>query len=157
MNYSKLIFIGFIILAFFGCEQRPDFSKKITIDKIWTYENELKFPFAITDTDSNYDLILSLTYGLEFDYQNLYVKIITIYPDGNQDEDIISLNLTDGSGLFLGDCGSKKCEIDLLLQERFKFKEAGSYEITIIQNGRVDKLEDIYGAELKLYKIREKT
>ena len=153
MNYSKLLLLGFLILAFYGCEKQPDFSKKINIDKIWSYENELEFPFAIEDTESNYDLILSLTYGLEFDYQNLYVKIITTYPDGNQDEDILSLNLTDGSGLFLGDCGSKKCEIDLLLQESFKFKDAGNYEITIIQNGRIDKLEEIYGAELKLYKI----
>jgi gliding motility-associated lipoprotein GldH len=102
-------------------------------------------------------MVLSMTYGLDFDYQNIYVKIETHYPSGELTEDILSLNLTDGMGIFLGDCNSSKCEIDILLQEKFKFKEKGEYTITIIQNGREENLEEIYGAELQLFKNKETT
>ncbi|MEM9547671.1 MAG: hypothetical protein AAGA77_16945 [Bacteroidota bacterium] len=147
--------ICFIAICFAtGCKPKPLIAKKIEIGGTWSYANELSFPLEIDRLDDTYDLMLSLTYGTDFSYQNIYVKIITEYPNGKKDEDILSLNLTNGQGLFLGDCGSTKCKIDLLLQERFKFSEAGKYSITIIQNGREEQLDNIYAAELKLYNLQ---
>ena len=153
MRILKVIFCSALIVIFAGCGEKPVFAKKIDVDGKWAYSNELKFPFEIDELEDTYDLILSLTYGTDFGYQNIYVKIITEYPNGDKDEDVLSLNLTNGMGLFLGDCNSTECEIDLLLQERFKFNQKGKYNITIIQNGREDNLENIFAAELKLYKL----
>jgi len=154
MRFLYIIICALLFTSIIGCADRPVFSEKISLDGKWSYENELSFPFEIDNLDLTYDLVLSLTYGRDFGYQNLYVKITTQYPQGKIDEDVLSLNLTNGSGIFLGDCNSSKCEIDLLLQEKFKFNEAGKYTITIYQNGREEKLDNIYAAELKLYNLK---
>ncbi len=151
MRFLNIIGLLLFVLLFNSCGEKPIFAKKINIEGSWSYSNELSFPFEIENLDKTHDLVLSLTYGLDFSYQNVYVKIITQYPSGKQDEDILSLNLTNGQGIFLGDCNSSRCEIDLLLQEKFKFNEKGDYIITIIQNGRKDNLENVHAAELKLY------
>ena len=151
MRFMYIVVFSLFTLLMSSCGEKPVFSKNIDIGGSWSYSNELQFPIDIDQLDQSYDLIFSLTYGTDFGYQNIYVKIITQYPSGKKEEDILSLNLTDGSGLFLGDCSSSKCEIDLLLQERFKFNEKGQHVITIIQNGRKDNLEGVFGAELKLF------
>ena len=154
MRFLYILIYTILITTIIGCADRPVFSKKIEVDGTWSYDNKLSFPFEIDNVDLTYDLILSLTYGTGFGYQNLYVKITTEYPNGKLDEDVLSLNLTNGSGIFLGDCNASKCEIDLLLQEKFKFSETGNYVITIYQHGRTERLEDVYAAELKLYSLK---
>lgn len=154
MRYFSIIICVLLVISIIGCAEKPVFSKKINLEGNWAYENALTFPFDIDNLENTYDLILSLTYGRDFSYQNIYVKIETQYPEGKKDEDILSLNLTNGSGVFLGDCNSSKCEIDLLLQEKFKFKESGKYVITIHQHGRNPNLDEVYAAELKLYNIK---
>lgn len=153
MRISNIIFCLGIALLFIGCGQKPVYSEKVDIGGSWTYANDLAFEFNIDEIEKTYDLVLELSYGINFNYQNIYVKITTEYPDNKKDEDILSLNLTDGMGMFLGDCNSSKCTIALLLQEKFKFNQVGKYTITIYQNGREEVLEDIYAAELKLYKL----
>ena len=154
MRLTNTIVYFIILMLFIGCSEKPVFAKKINIEGDWTYSKELSYAIEIDQLDDTYDLILSLTYGTDFAYQNIYVKIKTQYPNGKEIKDVLSLNLTNGSGLFLGDCSSSRCVIDLLLQENFKFTEKGKYEITIIQNGREENLEDVYAAELKLYKLK---
>lgn len=155
MRFLHIVLFSLSLILFTGCGEKPIFAHKIELDGNWHYDNKLIFPLEIDQLDLTYDLVLSLTYGQEFGYQNIYVKIMTQYPNGKQDEDVLSLNLTNGQGLFLGDCNSSKCEIDLLLQEKFKFNEAGKYVITILQNGRVENLENIYAAELKLFNLKK--
>jgi gliding motility-associated lipoprotein GldH len=152
MRLAQFILFAFIIVFLTGCRDDLVYSKKIDIDGIWNYNDTLSFPIEIDQIDISYDLILSLTYGQDFGYQNIYVKINTQYPDGKKIEDVLSLNLTDGAGIFLGDCNSSICEIDILLQEKFKFKVQGDYEISIMQNGREENLENVFVAELKLFK-----
>jgi len=154
MRISKIVAFALTLAFITGCKQQPVFTKKIEIGGNWNYSNELSFPMDIDQLDETYDLILSLTYGTDFGYQNIYVKIITEYPSGKMVEDILSLNLTNGLGSFLGDCNPSKCEIDILLQEKFKFNEAGQYVIRIIQNGREENLKNIFAAELKLYNLQ---
>ena len=140
------------VLLLIGCGEGPLFSKKVSIPEGgWTYESPLTYNFDINSSESQHDLFLSLTYSQSFGYQNVYVKIITEYPTLETVEDIVSLNITNSSGTFLGDCNSSECKIDILLQEKFKFKETGNHIIKIYQHSRENELTGIYAAELKLF------
>ena len=154
-RFLNIVLLSFFVVLSTGCGEKPIFAEKIDLGGNWSYNDRLSFPIEIDQLDLTYDLVLSLTYGQEFGYQNIYVKIITQYPNGKKDEDILSLNLTNGQGIFLGDCNSSTCEIDLLLQEKFKFNQEGKYVITILQNGRVENLENVFAAELKLFNLKE--
>jgi len=140
------------VLLFVSCDQGAIYSETVDLPEgKWTYENPLIYSFDVESSDSFHDLFLSLAYGQDFRYQNIYVKIKTDYPTSESVEDIVSLNLTDGVGTFLGDCSSSKCVIDILLQEKFRFKEEGKHTISIYQHSRENVLNDIYSAELKLF------
>lgn len=147
------ISILFAVFCFVGCGEKPVYSEVHEISGAWKYDQPLSFTFDISDVSQYYDLILGLTIGQEYGYQNIYVKIVTEYPDNTKNEDIVSLNVTDGSGSYLGSCNSKECVLDILLQEKFKFKSAGKHVISIFQNGRNPNLEEVRQLELKLYEL----
>lgn len=152
MKITKhLAFILFTLLVI-SCGDSPKYSKDISIpDGKWTYENPLIYDFEVESTEVLNDLFLSIKYGTDFGYENIYVKIVTEYPTKETTEDVLSLNLTNGSGSFLGDCNSSTCTTDILLQERFRFEEKGKHTIKIYQHGRDAILEPVFGGELRIF------
>ena len=52
--FKNCFCLAFLILGHFtDAKNRPDFFKeRLILKSIWSYENELKFPFAIEDTES---------------------------------------------------------------------------------------------------------
>ena len=151
LNLYLLLFIAGAVFS--GCKQAPYFSKAIELNGVWSYSNALDYTFEIDQLESYYDLIFLLNYGLDYKYQNIYVKVTTTFPDQTSNEDILSLNLSNKMGIFLGDCNSSTCEIPILLKENFKFKEQGEYSISIEQHGRIENLQSINSAELQLYQL----
>jgi len=141
-----------LIVGLSGCGNDASYSEKESIPKgAWTYENPLVYQFDVKSSETLHDLFFSLTYGVDFGYQNLYVKIITEYPNQPSIEDVVSLNLTNGAGSFLGSCNGSNCTTDILLQEKFRFKESGSHKTTIYQHSREEILQGVFAGELKLY------
>ena len=154
MKYSLILALLTTVLLFTACKQKPTIVVESKVNSPWTYDNPMEFSFEVSDTTNFNDMILSLNHSSTFSYQNIYVKINTTFPSNEITEDIISLNISDGKGSFLGNCSGKKCQIDLLLQERFRFDQIGQYTISINQNGRDKELEGIFGAELKIYQVQ---
>ncbi|MFT6333431.1 MAG: gliding motility-associated lipoprotein GldH [Saprospiraceae bacterium] len=152
MRITKHIVFIFFCFGIIGCGGEATYSKNQSIPKgQWKHESPLTYDFDVESTEVLNDLFFSLKYGTDFGYQNIYVKIVTDYPTQESMEDIISLNLTNGTGSFLGNCHSSTCTIDILLQENFRFKEKGKHTIRIYQNSRDEKLEAVLGGELKLF------
>jgi gliding motility-associated lipoprotein GldH len=152
MRITKLVVFIFFCCAFVGCGSGAKYSKNQTIsDGVWKHDSPLTYDFEVESTETLNDLFLSLKYGTNFGYQNIYVKIVTDYPTKESIEDIVALNLTNGSGTFLGNCNSSTCTTDILLQENFRFKEKGKHTIRIFQHSRNAELQSVFGGELKLF------
>jgi len=149
--FRSTIYMLLTVLLIGSCGPRPIYESTKQIEGKWEYEKALPFDFNISDHSISYDLILKLDYSTSFAYKNLYVKIETEYPDKSKTEDIVSLNLTDRMGAFQGKCNSNSCETDILLKEKFKFKEPGAYTIAISQHSREEKLAGIKEASLMLF------
>lgn len=152
--YKKnLLFL--ILFALIGCGEKPIISVDAEVDDQWPYEKSMDFDFSIANIDASYDMFLSLEYAPDFGYQNLYVNIETNYPKGSKTEDVVSLNLTDGMGSFLGGCNSTRCVTDILLRENFKLQEKGDYQLKIYQHSREKNLEGVIGGKLKIFKRKD--
>ena len=152
MRITKQIVFIFFCFGIVGCGAGAKYSKNQSIlDGQWKHENPLTYEFDVESTEVLNDLFLSLKYGMDFGYQNIYVKIVTDYPTKATIEDIVSLNLTNGSGSFLGNCNNSTCTTDILLQENFRFKEIGKHTIRIYQHSRNAVLQSVFSAELKLF------
>ncbi len=146
----KYFIFACIILS--SCGPAAYFSQSITIPETgWTYDNGLSVNFDIPDTTGVYDLYLTLDHSEDYKNENLYVKIVTIFPDKDTINDIVSIQLIDDDGFWLGK-GSSTLTQQTLLQTDFKFLDKGSYTIEIEQHSREAQLKGISKVGLMLYK-----
>lgn len=113
----------------------------------WTYADTKTYDFTISDTSKVYNIYLSLSHADTYAYQNLYLKLHTIFPSGKTLEQAISFELADKYGKWYGDCGST-CELQVDLQKGAYFNEIGKHTIMLEQFMRKDPIEGINGLAL---------
>ena len=120
----------------------------------WSWNDSALYEFIANDSLALYDIILTVNHGAEFGFENLYVNISTTFPDGGKMDDVVSLNLSDKYGDWLGDCGSKNCNTTIFLQENVRLKN-GIYQLNISQNSRIELLKNIEKLSLEIRKKRK--
>ena len=116
----------------------------------WTYQDSIEFKFSAEDTTRVYALNLEVTHDREYAWENLYVMIHTVFPGDSIKTDILSLELSDGSGAWVGRCSDDRCTLTIPLQERMRFPVPGPYGLTFIQHMRQEIVPGIYGLELSV-------
>lgn len=126
-------------------------SDKHIIGEQWSYDNVLVSTYDAQDTTVRYDLALRLNHNKEYDYQNLYLNVETVFPDGKKTINPLSLDLSNKMGTWLGKCGGENCDITFSFQDNFRFKSIGKHQFTIGQFSREDQLKGISEIELILF------
>lgn len=109
----------------------------------WAYADSLAFTFPVTDTSARYDLVLSVTHGTDFPYQNFYTRLATHLPDGTVLRQPLSLQLADKYGDWYGDCSGASCTVDISLQEGTRFTQLGEHRLVVTQFSREDPLPEV--------------
>ena len=148
-----LVFFG-ILIAFSSCEEEGIyFNESLAINEVgWTYEELKAFDFSIIDTLANFDLVLDLTHGTDYAFQNTYVIVHTTFPSGKTISDKLSLELAKGTGAWLGACSTDECTISIMLQDHVKFPEPGNYQIAFEQFNRLESLKSMKNMTFKIFK-----
>lgn len=116
----------------------------------WSYQDSLNYSFEIVDTAKVYNILLGLDHSVDYPYQNLYLKIHTLFPTGKRLEQQVSFELADKYGQWYGDCGSDNCELQVDLQRNAYFNAVGKHTITVEQFMRHDPIEGINGVSLSI-------
>lgn len=157
MNRSYFIVLAsfLALLSLVSCDKGLIYSHNEVISEgVWTYEEVLEYDLMAEDTTKYFELFLDVKHSADFSYENFYTKISTVFPDGKKLFDVVSIQLADNMGSWNGDCSSKTCLSSLLLQEGFRFKQAGAHQI-VLENYSRENLEGIEAIELRLYSIEE--
>lgn len=151
MRIFSLVLLLFLLV---GCEPTPFYKLGLQMDDPWSYGESLDFSFEVGKEDmaNAYDMMLILNHDKDYAFQNLYVKITTSFPDGREIKDVVSLDIGDDKGRFLGNCGGSTCDVEIFLKEHFKFEKEGKYQLSIEQNGRDEHLSGLNHAELIIKK-----
>lgn len=130
---SIFLYLLFLTLTL-GCG--PDFvieeRHKISPEG-WSYADTVGFNFDIRDTNRVFNLFLEVDHQQAFSFQNLYVKVHTIFPSGRRSEQVLSLELADKMGLWQGRCDSENCTLRIPIQEEIFFNEPGKYALSLEQ------------------------
>ncbi len=116
----------------------------------WYWTDTLFFSFEIADTNRVYDMLLELEHTTDYGFQNLYVRIHTSLPDGTARTDLLSLEMADKQGRWLGDCSSKRCHLRIPVQQHIFFPLPGTYRLAIEQYTRRNPVEGIEAVALRL-------
>lgn len=149
------IIIGTLLwLTFTSCGQGPLFEEKQEISNAqWTLDDTIRFQAILSDTAQWYDVFLNVHHLPEFTYQNLYVKAITVFPDGSAADQILSLQLADEFGVWEGECSGKSCIAPVTLSEKVQIPQPGEYEFKFIQYSRQDTLDGISALGLEIFRF----
>ena len=124
------------------------------LDK-WPVDVPVDFPFEITDTSAQYDMILKVYHDQGFKYQNLYVKLSTSFPNGEVVDDIVSLDLRNKKGRSNGQCPKTTCNVPFVLQQNIYFKSPGHYNLGVNHHSRQDTIEGIKKLRLVIKKAKK--
>ncbi len=109
----------------------------------WYSKNAVAFTVSIEDSLQNYDFGISIRNSINYRYSNLYVFMITEFPNGNISRDTIEFILADDAGKWLGKGWGSIKENDILLNSNLRFPLTGDYKFLIQQAMRVDTLMGI--------------
>lgn len=140
-----------IVVLLCACQPDPlvELGMEFEDDK-WTYENSINFTFSAPDTINQYDLILDLEHYEAYAYENIYIHIKTVFPDGTDVTDEISIPLLGDDGQWVGK-GSELKRVRVYLQQGLKFRKEGVHSITINQHSREKELEHIHSMSLAIF------
>lgn len=154
--------LGFVIamlLTLTACDQNRVFEEyKSVKGGSWKYDDSIQFKINIEDTAQRYNLFVDVRHNFYFDWRNLWVKVITEYPNHKTELARVNLPLSASDGVWYGKCSGDICEMRVGIQENAIFPQKGTYTFTIIQDMRqnpLDKIIDI-GMRVETYEKEKK-
>jgi gliding motility-associated lipoprotein GldH len=149
---KKNIFLLFILVFVFACQkEKPIFEQSYSLEKgCWSWEEAISFSFPSPDTIKKYNLYLEVENQRDYEFQNLYCKIITQFPDSTQTEQIVSFDLFTSKGLQNGTCKKDLCTVQFVMQEDFMFEKEGLYTLTFNQYMRNPIQDNLHKITLRL-------
>jgi gliding motility-associated lipoprotein GldH len=149
-TYSYIMIIMSALLTMSACGSKTIYENQQKIKQPWAYNDKHTFGFDVQDTSTAYDLHLIVEHDADFGFENMYIHVTTLFPDGKKVENPLSLQLASAEGTWISDCSGELCEIDILLAARAYYKLKGKYTITIGQHSRNEHLEGIQSIKLKI-------
>lgn len=122
----------------------------------WSYRDTMSWSFEVPDTMTIYNLLLTVEHTPDFSFQNTYVQIHTLFPAGEVVSQVVSLELQDQAGAWLGKCGDEKCTWTIPIQENAFFNQTGTHQIKLEQYMRQDSLPGILALRMRIEDSGEK-
>ena len=155
MKYLPFLLFVFVLLS--SCE-KESYSYKATSEapeRGLSYTDTLRFEMDVQDTVKFHKLVLDVNYKDVYPYQNMYVKIITEKPNDNPIEQVISLQLAEESGKWIGECNNGECVTSISLKEKVRFDKLGLHTFKFVQNTRREVVDEVLSMTLKLQDVIE--
>ena len=103
----RLFFLFVLISISFSCsKEKVILEKEVDVKESigWMFSDSLSVDFSISDTNRLYAMRLQLNHTPDFNFENVYTRIHTLFPDGKLSAQILSLALTNDTGAWAGQC-----------------------------------------------------
>lgn len=131
-------------LALASCGPAHEYEKKYEFQQAsWAQADTLDFTFIIDDTLAIFNLYLEVEHNTAYGYQNLYTQVYTRFPSGERIKELLSLEMADKAGVWLGHCRGERCVLKIPIQQGAYFNQAGEYMVTVEQYMRMNPVEGI--------------
>ena len=140
-------------LSFSSCDQNRIFEENIDIPRAaWEKANKLKFEVAITDTITPCNLFINIRNSSNYQFSNIYMFVDITFPNGKIYRDTVEGRLADVNGQWTGSGLGDIWDNKIPYKQSVRFPQTGKYIFEIEQAMRMDTLEDILDAGLRLEK-----
>lgn len=136
-----------------ACEQSRVFDNNVALNKEgWLYGEQKSFEVNINDTSISYNLFINVRHTDEYPYDNLWLKMTTIFPDSTSQQNNINVQLSEPDGQWTGICVDGICFNSVLVQNNFLLVKKGKYTFILEQDMRMNPLPYIFDIGVKVEK-----
>ena len=158
MNVRHFFLLVLISISFSCSKEKVILEKEVDVEESigWMFSDSLSVDFSISDTNRLYAMRLQLNHTPDFNFENVYTRIHTLFPDEKLRSQLLSLALTNETGAWVGQCNKTVCKVEIALQEQIIFPAKGNYKITIAQFMRTDTLSGIGNIRFQLLDTGER-
>jgi len=118
----------------------------------WNRNDTAHFVIDIKDTTSKYQWNYLLRHKVDYAYQNLWVTGKIVCPNDSIIPIHQNVKLGDKNGIWYGNGLSNIMNVEVPIQENFKFPHAGEYHFYLLQNMRENPIEGIIDFGIKIKK-----
>ena len=141
------------VFFFSACDSKRIFEKNQEIPVTgWTASNILKFDVDIKDPATPANFYLNVRNADGYPYNNLFLFIKTIFPNGKMSNDTLECMLADEKGKWLGSGIGDIYDNQIPFKRNVRFPQAGTYHFEIGQGMRTDNIPLIMDVGLRIEK-----
>ena len=152
--FLSLLFSLSFFLLLSSCEESRVFDKNIsTTGDGWDYGDAKSFEVTIADLSSAYNMFINVRHTDQYPYNNIWIRVTTIYPDSTRKENRMNVQLTGPDGKWNGNCADGICYHSVPVQQGFKFDKQGKYTFILEQDMRINPLPYVMNVGLKIEKF----
>lgn len=139
--------------ALSSCDFNSVYNENVSLkDAKWPKDKAVRFDVEINDSLASYNFYLNLRNTTDYRYSNLYLFLMTRFPNGNTTRDTIEIILANNEGRWLGKGWSNLKDNNILLKKSLQFPLSGNYVFFVQQAMRVDTLTGIRNVGLQIDK-----
>ncbi len=153
---NQILFLLTFGILLLGCNQNKIYEEHYSDfpNNRWEESDKIDFMPNITDKEQNYKLIIAFrhVYGFQFKAVNIEVDITN--PSGKTIYKNLKLEIYDKNNKCMSDCIGDFCDLETVIDDDYKFKEIGTYKISILNKSGIEILPNVIDIGLIIEKIK---
>jgi len=151
MKRSRKIWLSlFLLPALFACSEAPMYEQGYSFEnREWKQDQKMKFEVDIQDTSKIYDFTILVRTTTDYKYNNLWMFMKTVAPDGSSGREPIQMYITNPDGSWIGTKSGSTVETPLYFRSR-KLPMKGKYTFMLEQGITDSKVTEILDLILRV-------
>jgi len=142
----QVVFV-LVVFSLLSCTNNFPFKSDKEIKDGWHADSTIVFQFNISDTTNVFYSEINIRHTISYSFQNLFVFIHIITPDGQTSTDTLECILADNTGKWNAKGVGDILEFTQTDKDSIVFKTKGKYKIAIEQAMRHGELPAIKSLE----------
>ena len=120
-------------------------------DEVWNIDSVLTYQVEFTDSLQYFNMYVHVRNTVEFETQNFYIFMTTVFPDGYSARDTLGCILCDPHGKWTGKGTGRLRDNKFLLKSKVRFAEKGVYTFKVRQAMRSENVKGVANFGLSLF------
>jgi len=143
---------GFMLVS---CDKNKIYEQYVEIPQgRWDAQTPAVFHVEIADTLQPLNVLMNFRTRKEYPFQNLYIFLTTVFPNGNIAQDTMEFYFTNNKGKPMGDCTGQACNYRFMVMQGIRFPFTGLYTFRVYQAMRTpdNQLTDVLNVGMRIEK-----
>lgn len=152
-SFFPILFGLVILVVFSSCSEQVFFNQTHDFKQSkWTDQDTAVFVVDVDNTAINYNFLLTLRVSKKYKYSNLWVKVITIAPDGSESVLAQRIDVANADGSWKGLVSGSVVE-NRLHYKTNAFPLVGEYTFKLIQAVEQPVIDEVLDIGMRIEAI----